>query len=35
VSASISSIKDAEVRKKFLSNVLIIGGGGLLPQLSE
>ena len=35
VAASINSIKDFEARKKFLGNILIIGGGGLVPQLSQ
>lgn len=35
VAASIMAIKDIEMRKKFMGNILIIGGGGILPQLPE
>lgn len=35
VAASIFSIKENDLRRKFLTNILIIGGGGLLPGLSE
>ena len=35
VAASLLSIKDVEMRRKFLTNVLVVGGGGMLPQLPE
>jgi actin-related protein len=33
--ASLMSIKDSDIRKKFLANILIIGGGAHMPKLSE
>ena len=33
--ASLMSIKDVDVRKKFMSNILIIGGGAHMAKLSE
>jgi actin-related protein len=33
--ASLLSIKDCEVRKKFLTNILVIGGGSHMPKLTE
>ena len=33
--ASLMSIKDVDVRKKFMSNILIIGGGAHMTKLSE
>jgi actin-related protein len=33
--ASLMSIKDIENRKKFLGSILLVGGGGYLPQLGE
>ena len=35
VTASLMSIKDIEMRKKFLTNILVVGGGGMLPQLPD
>ena len=35
VSASLMAIKEIEMRKKFLTNVLIVGGGGALPQFAD
>jgi len=35
VMASLLSIKDVDVRKKFMANILIIGGGAHLPKLAE
>lgn len=35
VMASLISIKDADIRKKFMTNILIIGGGAHMPKLSE
>jgi len=29
------SIKDIDIRKKFMTNILIIGGGAHMPKLSE
>lgn len=33
--ASLLSIKDIDSRKKFMANMLIIGGGAHMPKFSE
>ena len=33
--ASLLSIKDKDIRRKFSSNILVIGGGAHLPKLTE
>lgn len=35
VLASLLSIKDNDIRKKFAGNILIVGGGAHLPKLAE
>jgi len=35
VLASLLSIKDSEVRRKFTSSILVIGGGAHMPKLAE
>lgn len=35
VLASLLSIRDSEIRKKFASSILIIGGGAHMPKLAE
>jgi actin-related protein len=35
VLASLLSIKDSDIRKKFAGNILIVGGGAHLPKLAE
>jgi actin-related protein len=33
--ASLLSIKDSDVRKKFMANILVIGGGAHMPKFTE
>lgn len=35
VLASLFSIRDSDIRKKFSSSILIIGGGAHLPKFAE
>ena len=35
IMASLLSIKDFDIRKKFITNILIIGGGAHMPKLSD
>ena len=35
IMASIMGIKDSDMRKKFLPSILVIGGGGCIPQLAD
>lgn len=35
VLASLLSIRDSDIRKKFASSILVIGGGAHMPKLTE
>jgi actin-related protein len=35
VLASLLSIRDSDIRKKFATSILVIGGGAHIPKLTE